>query len=217
MKTSNKGLNLIKTFEGLRLKAYKCPSGVLTIGYGHTHDVKAGQVISEAEADDMLKKDIIEAEKIVNSMGWIYRYSQEQFDALVSFTFNCGFDNFITLTADGTRSLQEVGEKLTAYVKSNGKTLNGLVKRRKLEQALFFSSAIGYSEVEELIPLKLDNILVKVADNYRIRVAPSADSEVIAYTDCTKKPWYEIHGYTDNWILTDKGFIHKDAFPLKIK
>ena len=75
MKTSPKGIALIKEFEGLRLKAYLCPGGVWTIGYGHTTGVRPGMVITEAQAEKFLKEDLIVFEKAVNNqikrmMSW---------------------------------------------------------------------------------------------------------------------------------------------------
>ena len=58
MQISNKGLNLIKTFEGLRLESYQCQAGVWTIGYGHTHKVTKGMKITEEQADYYLKQDV---------------------------------------------------------------------------------------------------------------------------------------------------------------
>ena len=96
MKTSPKGIALIKEFEGLRLKAYKCPGGVWTIGYGHTAGVKPGMVISERQAEEYLKADIIAFEKYLNSLG--LAINQNQFDALISFIYNVGTGNFSSST-----------------------------------------------------------------------------------------------------------------------
>ena len=92
MKASSKALELIKQFEGLRLKAYLCPGGVWTIGYGHTAGVKSGMVITEAQAEKFLLSDIAVFEKAVNDQN--LALTQNMFDALVSFTFNVGVGNF---------------------------------------------------------------------------------------------------------------------------
>lgn len=88
MKSSNILINKIKEFEGFRSEAYKCPAGVWTIGYGHTAGVKRGDKISEAEADRLLRKDLIHYEAFVESLN----ISQKQckFDALVDFCYNLG-------------------------------------------------------------------------------------------------------------------------------
>ena len=130
-----KGLNLIKKFEGCRLKAYRCPAGVLTIGYGHTKGVKAGQVITQAQAEELLRKDIVNFCKKVDKYDKIYHFNENEYNALLSFVFNIG--NLNQLTANGTRSKKVIGEKMKLYTKAGGKTLNGLVRRRNEEYALY--------------------------------------------------------------------------------
>lgn len=136
MKTSKTGLDLIKTFEGCRLKAYKCPADVWTIGYGHTgSDVKQGMVITQAEADRLLQQDLERFEKNVMKFNNKYHWTQNEFDALVSFAFNIG--SIDQLTANGTRTKAQIAETITRYSKAGGKVLAGLVRRRKAEQELF--------------------------------------------------------------------------------
>lgn len=135
---SSDGLNLIKTFEGLRLKAYKAISTekYYTIGYGHYgSDVTKGMIITEREAEGLLLKDCERFVKHVNTYQAKYQFNQNQFDALVSFAYNVG--NINQLTANGTRSISEISEKILLYNKSNGKVLSGLTKRRIKEKALF--------------------------------------------------------------------------------
>ena len=134
MKTSETGLNLIKSFEGCRLTAYLCPAGVLTIGYGHTGGVKAGQKITQAKADSYLKADLKKFEKHVASYKK-YNWNQNEFDAMVSFAYNVGSIN--QLTTNGTRTKKQISEKILAYDKAAGKTLAGLTRRRQAEKALF--------------------------------------------------------------------------------
>ena len=91
------GLKLIKEFEGCKLKAYKCPAGVWTIGYGNTfypdgRKVKEGDVITQGEADNLLLSILDHFEKSTDSFT-IDEISQHQFDALVSFAYNCGVNN----------------------------------------------------------------------------------------------------------------------------
>ena len=88
MKTRNK--EIIKQSEGLRLEAYLCPAGVLTIGYGHTgSDVKEGSRVSREEAENLLTRDLERFEKDILKMVKV-GLTQNQFDALVSFTYNVG-------------------------------------------------------------------------------------------------------------------------------
>ena len=82
MKIGNSGLQLIKSFEGCRLTAYKCPAGVWTIGYGHTAGVKQGMTITQEQADNYLKSDLVIYENHVNNLN--RSFNQNEFDALVS-------------------------------------------------------------------------------------------------------------------------------------
>lgn len=137
--TSDRGINLIKEFEGLQLTAYKAlPNEVYyTIGYGHYGaDVKKDMKITESQATDYLKKDLEKAEKAVN--GLKRNFNQNQFDALVSFTYNCGVGNLKKLCAP-SRSLEVIGQKILLYNKAGGKVYKGLVRRREAEQKLYLS------------------------------------------------------------------------------
>lgn len=136
MKISDKGLSIIQEFEGCRLKAYICPAGVLTIGYGHTgKDVKSGMSITKSQAIDLLRKDVAKFEKQVMKYNSTYKWNQNQFDALVSFAFNIG--SIDQLTNNGKRSIAEISAKIPAYNKANGKALAGLTRRRAAEKKLF--------------------------------------------------------------------------------
>lgn len=140
MKCSGKGIQLITEFEGLRLKAYRAvpTEQFLTIGYGHYGpDVKAGMVITKEQAVKYLEEDVEAAERSVDNWNGIYHWSQNEFDALVSFTYNCGAKNLKTLLANGTRSKSVIANKILLYTKSGGKTLKGLVRRREAERKMF--------------------------------------------------------------------------------
>lgn len=142
MKTSPKGIALIKEFEGLRLKAYKCPGGVWTIGYGHTAGVKSGMVISEAQAEEYLKADLIVFERYLNGHG--LALNQNQFDALVSFIYNVGIGNFSnsTLLRKVRANPQDnsIMDEFLRWVYSKGRVLPGLQRRRLAEMKLYFSN-----------------------------------------------------------------------------
>lgn len=132
------GLNLIKSFEGCKLTAYKClpEEKYYTIGYGHYgSDVTAGMKITKEQAEELLLQDCKKAIKKVNSFMGKYNFNQNQFDALVSFAFNVG--SISQLTASGTRTLEQISSKITAYNKSGGRVIAGLVKRRAKEKELF--------------------------------------------------------------------------------
>ena len=137
MHISDNGLSLIKRFEGCRLTAYKCQAGVWTIGYGHTYGVCQGMTISQAQAEAFLREDVKKYEEYVDDYDKVYGWNQNQFDALVSFAFNCGNGNLDKLLDGGHRSVAVVSQKILLYNKANGKTLQGLVNRRVAEKELF--------------------------------------------------------------------------------
>ena len=144
MKTSDRGVALIKAHEGLRLTAYTDPVGVWTIGYGHTTaagppKVERGVKITEAGADAILRQDLAKFEKYVTDAVKV-PLNQNEFDALVSWTFNLGPSNLRSSTL--LRKLNAgdragAADEFMKWTKAGGKTLPGLVKRREAERALF--------------------------------------------------------------------------------
>ena len=141
MKCSQEGLALIKKFEGCRLKAYRCSANVLTIGYGHTGGVKEDDIITQPEADKLLENDIAKFEEYVSD-NVIVELKQYQFDALVAWTFNLGVGNLRSSTM--LKKLNEsdydsVPSEMKRWNKAAGKTLDGLIRRRKAEGLLFES------------------------------------------------------------------------------
>ena len=156
---SSKGLDLIKSFEGCELKAYVCPAGVLTIGYGHTGpDVHAGMEISCAEAEELLKTDLIKFERVVDNHVTV-PIKQCQFDALVSFTYNCGgdaFKNSTLLRLLNGKDYEGAAGQFGRWVNGADGPLPGLVRRREAEEELFrrdgYPALDGESEEETKIP-----------------------------------------------------------------
>ncbi len=146
MKTSKKGLDLIKHFEGFRSQAYVCPAGVLTIGYGTTSGVKRGQVVTEAQATQMLINDVSKFEKTVNTLVTV-PLTQDQFDGLVAFVYNVGPGNFKTSTLLRHLNLKmysDVPAQMLRWNKANGQVLNGLTRRRASEGTLFETGQLKY-------------------------------------------------------------------------
>ena len=158
MHINNEGLSLIKECEGLSLKSYKCPAGVLTIGYGHTgKDVKKGMVITEEKATELLKRDIARFERHVSAYNKIYNFTSNEFSALVSFAFNLG--SITGLTKNGTRTKQQIANKMLEYCYAGGKKLNGLYKRRQEERKLFLKKNNEYEVTGNLVRIRSGNTL----------------------------------------------------------
>jgi lysozyme len=142
MKTSLKGIALIKEYEGLRLGAYLCSAGVLTIGYGHTGGVKEGDLITEQKAEQLLQDDL---KKFENGVLRLVRVplTQNQFDALVSFAFNLGVGNLgksTLLKMLNDRDYKGAAGQFIRWNKAAGKELAGLTRRRIAESELFLSA-----------------------------------------------------------------------------
>lgn len=153
MNVSQKGIELVKRFEGFISHAYLCPAGVISIGFGHTgSDVKQGMVITEGEAEILLKKDLNKfASKITYSLEQDHiTVNQNQFDALCSFAYNLGFSAFIFSTlykklkaGDYTGASNEFLKWVYITKNVNGEKikirLKGLETRRNAERDLFLS------------------------------------------------------------------------------
>ncbi len=140
MNISQKGIDLIKNFEGCRLTAYRCPANILTIGYGHTgSDVVTGQKITQEQAEKLLKSDLLVHCNNVSRLVKV-PLTQNQFDALVSFEFNVGYGNFASSTMLkllNQKKYREAAAQFDRWVYANRKVLAGLVKRRAAEKNLF--------------------------------------------------------------------------------
>jgi lysozyme len=140
MKTSMKGRDLIRKFEGEKLKAYQCPAGVWTIGVGHTGpDVKPGMVITLARSDELLRSDLARFEEAVGKLAKV-ELSQGQFDALVSFAFNLGdgaLGKSTLLRMLNAGDYAGAAHEFSKWNRAGGKVLPGLVARRSAEAAMF--------------------------------------------------------------------------------
>lgn len=145
MQTSNTGIELIKRFEGCRLNAYQDSVGVWTIGYGHTKNVKKGMLITQDQADKFLKEDLKVYENYVKTYV-SYNINQNQFDALVSFTYNVGGGNLqksTLLVYLNQGKITFAANEFDKWTYAGGKKLTGLVNRRKAEKELFLSDFIS--------------------------------------------------------------------------
>lgn len=154
MNTNDAGLALIKEFEGLRLEAYRCAAGVLTIGYGHTSaagspTVRKGLKISKAEADEILRLDLAKFEQEVANIIKV-PVTANQFSAMVSLAFNVGPGAFAKSSVArfvNAKQLDKAAKAFALWSKAGGKTLPGLVRRRAAEAALFITPDSGNADV----------------------------------------------------------------------
>ena len=162
MNISKVGLDLIKSFEGCQLKAYKCPAGVWTIGWGTTEPINGikpheGMIITQQHADELLIKNLKGYENAVNKYV-TYSINQNQFDALVSFAYNCGNGALKTsalLKKLNAGDVQGAANEFLRWNKANGKVLNGLTRRREAERKLFLKEE---DEMVKNIKIKLNGI-----------------------------------------------------------
>jgi len=139
---SDRGLNMLKNFEGVRYKAYRDAVGVWTIGYGHTKTASPGMSITPAEAERLLRQDLERFEQAVRDRVTV-PINQNQFDALVSFAFNVGVGAFrkstlLKLLNQG--NYEGAKNEFKRWVHGGGRRLAGLVKRRNQEAELFLPS-----------------------------------------------------------------------------
>lgn len=164
---NKRGLNLVKHFEGFYSRAYLCPAGVWTIGYGHTRGVKQGQTVSEEEAEAMLVQDLTEAAEAVERLISVL-LTDNQFAALVSFAFNVGAGNLQESTLRrklNVSNYEDVPFELNRWIKATDpvtkekKTLRGLVRRRAAEGDLWLTPDDA-DEAEGVLamPQRVDNV-----------------------------------------------------------
>ncbi len=188
MKTSNNGIELIKKFEGCRLTSYQCPSGVWTIGYGHTAGVCKGMTITQQKAEEYLKTDLTKYENYVTATR--LTLNQNQFDALVSFTYNCGNGNLKKLIRN--RTLAQIAEAILLYNKSNGKVLEGLKRRREAERELFLKADGKETSIRTYSKKRDGN--TKLSENFKVKEFAckdgsdeiKIDSKVVGYLQAAR-------------------------------
>lgn len=141
MKLSDKGLEFIKGFEGFRSEPYRpvATEKYLTIGYGHYGpDVRLGMHLTENEALELLRSDMVSYEQKVDKYMNVYNFNQNEYDAMVSFAYNCG--SIDQLTKNGTRTKEEIADKILLYCHGEGGILlKGLERRRKEEREMFLT------------------------------------------------------------------------------
>lgn len=210
MKTSDAGIKLLKEFEGLRLTAYKClPSEkYFTIGYGHYGpDVKIGMRITAEQAEQMLKKDLSRYEDNVMRYDRVYNWTQNEFDALVSFCYNIG--SIDQLTDYGKRDRHTISTKMLLYVKSGNTVLQGLINRRIKEQALFLRQTPIMSPAREIAKPTLRR---GMKNNKQVRILQQNLNDAInaglvidgSYGPLTKQAVFDLQQKYYNVLYFDK-------------
>lgn len=191
MRIGQKGKDLIKFFEGLRLEAYKCPSGVWTIGWGHTAGVKQGDKITKEQAEELFTNDMKIYENHVKRIVKL-PLNQNQFDALCSFCYNCGQGNLQKLVKN--RNLDEIAKTMLLYNKSNGKVLKGLKTRREMEQKLFLTP---------VIPLKYT--VQVTAGGLNVRKGIGIKYQIVDVLN--KNEIVNVYEVSNGWGRIDRGWI----------
>ena len=208
MKISSKGLELIKKFEGCRLTAYKCPAGVWTIGYGHTGKVDgkaicSGMKITASKATSLLSLDLATFEKAVTNCKYLtFKPNQNQFDALVSFAYNCGTGSLNTLVKN--RSAAVVSEKLLLYNKANGKVLAGLVNRRKAEKELF-DTPVSSKNSSSSNDSKTTVTTIKKGAKVKIKSGAKDLNTKNKYSDFVYATEYVVHKVAATYVVFGNG------------
>ena len=213
MNISNRGLDLIKSFEGCRLSSYKCPSNKWTIGWGRTSGVYEGMVITQAQADQFLFEDVQRFVNAVNQYQSRFNFNQNEYDALVSFTYNCG-EGSLQAVMSCCNTKQEIAEECKLYNRSStGQVLAGLVRRREEEYKLFMSGAgvtavnqannsDGYSYAEKGEYFFNTRVKIRTAQNL-----DNASFTGICYDAGESVEYHTVHrnkcGY--NWIQYNRG------------
>lgn len=145
MRTTVYTQNKIKSFEGLRLYSYKCPSGVWTCGYGHTKGVLPTTRFSQATADRKFLEDLGEVEVYLNDFEKLVGgLTSGQYDALASFIFNLGTNNFHGSTLRRmivtNKASPKIGDEIRKWRFSKNRVLPGLVKRRDFEAKRYYET-----------------------------------------------------------------------------
>ena len=194
MNISENGKNLIKKYEGCKLTAYKCPAGVWTIGWGHTKTAKAGMVITQEEADRLFNEDIKKYEIHVQKYK---NLNQNQFDALVSFCYNCGAGALADVM-----SSNNITATMMLYVNASGKRLEGLVKRRTEEVALY-NKPVKKTETSSIKCYSEIGTATVLVDILNVRSKPSLNANIVAKYYKNEKIHYNKVYFNEGYVWVE--------------
>lgn len=182
----DKAIEAIKKFEGCRLEAYQDVTGTWTIGYGHTNKVQKGDVITQDQADAFLAEDVAVHASRVEKYQSIYNFTENEYNALVSFCYNVG--NIDSLTLNGTRTKQQILQHIGDFCYSKGRRIEGLATRRWLEAQLFAKKDDSTTNLElkenPTISYKVGNVY-ELQANVIVRVTPSIKGKKVGYAGLT--------------------------------
>lgn len=164
MKISESGISLIKQYEGFSSKAYRCPAGVISIGFGHTApELTMKDTITRAKAEEVLKSDLKWAQAVVNDNVKV-DLTQPQFDALCSLVYNIGqnsFEKSTLLKVLNKGDYESVPAQFSRWNKAGGKVIPGLVRRRQAESELWLQSSDVLPAMAQVVDVPDDKPLVK--------------------------------------------------------
>lgn len=213
MKTAKPGIELIKEFEGCELEAYLCPAGIWTIGYGHTKSVVPGMKITQEQAEDLLRLDLGYFEEAVKDLISV-KLNQNEFDALVSFTYNCGVG---ALGGSTLRRRLNAGEpkcpvlqqELPKWVKAGDRTLPGLVRRREAEAKLACKSVEQVAEQESYLERAASYYIAEPHQKAAWRALEST------LTPGTLEAFKRAYSFVKKPVVEPKP--EKDKFPLDVE
>lgn len=206
MNISQNGIELIKKFEGCVLFGYKDAVGVPTIGYGHTGGVVIGRRITQAEAEELLEKDL---KKFVDGVNACVKVpvNQNQFDALVAFAYNCGLGALQKSTLCellNNNKFAEAADEFVKWTKAGGQVLGGLVNRRNAEQALFLKPVPKPKpKFPGIIKAGSKGANVK---SVQAKVGVKADGDFGPKTEAAVKAWQKKHGLAADGIIGPKSW-----------
>ena len=182
----DKAIEVIKKFEGCRLEAYQDVGGTWTIGYGHTNKVHKGDVITQEQADKFLAEDVAVHASRVEKYQHIYNFNENEYNALVSFAYNIG--NIDSLTLHGTRTKGQIQQHIGDFCYCKGRRIEGLAKRRCLEAQLFANKDVSTTESElkgnSSIRYEVGHVY-ELQTNVIVRATPSVKGKKVGYAGLT--------------------------------
>ena len=216
-KLSANGAQMIKRFEGVRLKAYKASprEKYYTIGYGHYGaDVSCGMTISQTRADELFNHDIQKFVNYVNNKAYCPKteqLNQNQFDALVSFCYNLGPNGLKQLC--GNYTIEQIGNRIPLFNKCGGQVLKGLVQRRVQEQKLYRTPCSNVKNTTQKTESEWYNMPTirrgsngKAVKIWQVIIGITADGNFGGGTESATRSWQKAHGLTGDGVVGPKSW-----------